>query len=63
MPWFHSTKVVWAPTTLQQHTTGATTATTMAAANGDSPKVPHMSPCAPHQCVKWMGGNPSSKGI
>ncbi len=45
---------------LPQNTTGVTTATTMAAAGGNGPLAPHMRPCAPRQCVKWMGDNPPS---
>ncbi len=45
---------------LAQNTTGITTATTMAAAGGNGPLAPHMRPCAPRQCVKWMGDNPPS---
>ncbi len=45
---------------LAQNTTGITTATTMAAAGRNSPLVPHMRPCAPRWCVKWMGDNPPS---
>jgi hypothetical protein len=37
-----------------------TTATTMAATGGSGPLAPHMRPCAPHQCFKWMGNNPPS---
>ncbi len=45
---------------LAQKTTGLTTATTMAAAGRNGPLAPHMRPCAPRQCVKWMGDNPPS---
>jgi hypothetical protein len=45
---------------LAQNTTGVTTATT-AAAGGNGPLAPHMSPCALHRCIKWMGDNPPSK--
>jgi hypothetical protein len=45
---------------LAQNTTGVTTATTMAAAGGNGPLVPHMRPGAPCQCVEWMGDNPPS---
>jgi hypothetical protein len=45
---------------LAQNTTGVTTATTMAAAGGNGPLVPHMRPGAPRQCIKWMGDNPPS---
>ncbi len=45
---------------LAQNTTGVTTATTMAAASRNGPLAPHMRPCAPRQCVEWMGDNPSS---
>jgi hypothetical protein len=38
---------------LAQNTTGIMTATAMAAAN--------MTPCAPHQCHKWMGKKTPSK--
>jgi hypothetical protein len=46
--------------TLAQNTTGITTATTMAAAGGNGPLVPHMRPCALRRHVKWMGDNPPS---
>ncbi len=52
---FHWNKVVWAPAALQQHTTGITTTTTMAAAGRNVPRAPHMRPCAPCQL---MGDNP-----
>ncbi len=42
------------------NTTGVTTTTTMAAAGGNGPQVPHMRPCAPRQCIKWMGDSPQS---
>jgi hypothetical protein len=42
---------------LAQNTTGVTTATTMAAAGGNGPLVPHMRPGAPRRCVEWMGDN------
>ncbi len=45
---------------LAQNTTGVTTATTMAAADGNGPLAPHMRPCAPHRRVKQMGDNPPS---
>ncbi len=45
---------------LAQNTTGITTTTTMAAAGRNGPLAPHMRPCAPHRCIKWMGCNPSS---
>ncbi len=45
---------------LAQNTTGLTTATTMAAAGGNGPLMPHMRPCAPCQCFKWMDDNPPS---
>ncbi len=45
---------------LAQNTTGITTVTTMAAAGGNGPLVPHMRPCAPRRRVKWMGDNPPS---
>ncbi len=45
---------------LAHNTTGVTTATTMAAASGNGPLAPHMRPCAPSRCVKWMGDNPPS---
>ncbi len=45
---------------LAQNITGITTATTMAAAGGNGPLAPHMRPCAPRQCVEWMGNNPPS---
>ncbi len=45
---------------LAQNTTDVTTATTMAAAGGNGPLVPHMRPCAPPRCVEWMGDNPPS---
>ncbi len=45
---------------LAQITTGITTATTMAAASGNGPLVPHMRPGAPCQHVEWMGDNPPS---
>jgi hypothetical protein len=69
---FHWTKVAWAPSTLQQHTTGVTTATTattatitttMAAASGNCPLAPHMRPCTLCQRIKWMGNYPPSKQI
>jgi hypothetical protein len=37
-------KVSWNPATLQQHTTGITTATAMAAASGNGPLLPYMRP-------------------
>jgi hypothetical protein len=52
MSGYHWTKVVWAPATLQQHTTGVTTATTMAAAGGNGLLAPYMRPFASHQCIK-----------
>ncbi len=42
---------------LAQDTTGIATATTMAAAGGNGPLVPHMRPCAPRRRVEWMGDN------
>ncbi len=45
---------------LAQTTTGVTTATTMAAAGGNGPLVPHMKHCAPRRCFEWMGDNPPS---
>jgi hypothetical protein len=45
---------------LAQNTTGIITATTMAAAGGNGPLAPHMRPCAPRRCIKWMGDNPPS---
>jgi hypothetical protein len=45
---------------LAQNTTGITTATTMAAADGNGPLAHYMRPCALHQCVEWMGDNPPS---
>jgi hypothetical protein len=45
---------------LAQNTTGVTTATTMAAAGGNGPLVPHMRPGAPRRRVEWMGDNPPS---
>jgi hypothetical protein len=45
---------------LAQNTTGITTATTMAAAGGNGPLVPHMRPCAPRRSFKWMGDNSPS---
>ncbi len=45
---------------LAQNTTGVTTATTMAAPGRNGPLAPHMRPCAPCQCVEWMGNNPLS---
>ncbi len=45
---------------LAQNTTGVTTATTMAAAGGNDPLVPHMRPCAPRRRIEWMGDNPPS---
>ncbi len=45
---------------LAQNTTGITTATTMAAAGRNGPLAPHMRPCAPRQCFKWMDDNPPS---
>jgi hypothetical protein len=32
----------------------------MAATGGNGPLAPHMRPCAPRQCIKWMGDNPPS---
>jgi hypothetical protein len=29
----------------------------MAAISGNGPLAPHMRPCAPHQCFKWMDDN------
>ncbi len=47
---------------LAQNTTGVTTTTAMATAGGTGPLlVPHVTPCAPRQCNKWMGDNPPSK--
>jgi hypothetical protein len=48
---------------LQQHTTGVTITTTMAATSGNGPLAPHMRPCAPCQHVEWIGDNPPSKRI
>jgi hypothetical protein len=45
---------------IAQNTTGVTTTTTMAAAGGNGPLAPHMRPCAPRQCFKWMDNNPPS---
>jgi hypothetical protein len=45
---------------LGQNTTGITTATTMAAAGGSGPLVPHMRPCTPRRRVEWMDNNPPS---
>jgi hypothetical protein len=45
---------------LAQNTTGVTSTTTMAAAGGNGPLVPHMRPGALHRRVKWMGNNPPS---
>jgi hypothetical protein len=45
---------------LAHNTTGNTTATTMAAAGRNGPLAPHMRPCAPRRCIKWMGNNPPS---
>jgi hypothetical protein len=48
---------------LFQYTTGITTittATTMAIAGVNGPLAPHMRPCAPLQCVEWIGYNPPS---
>ena len=46
---------------LAQNINGVTTATAMAAAGGHGPLAPHMTPCAPRQCHKWMGNKPPSK--
>jgi hypothetical protein len=46
---------------LAQNTTGITTATAMAAAGGNGPLAPHMTPSAPCQHHKWMGDIPPSK--
>ncbi len=32
----------------------------MAAASRNGPQAPHMRPCAPCQCLEWMGDNPPS---
>ena len=45
---------------LVQNTTGVTTTTTMAAVGGNGPLAPHMRPCAPCQCIEWMGKRPPS---
>jgi hypothetical protein len=45
---------------LAQHTTGVTTATTMATASTNGPLAPHMRPGAPRQRVEWMGDNSPS---
>ncbi len=45
---------------LAKNTMGFTTATTMAATGGNGPLAPHMRPCAPRQCIEWMGDNPMS---
>ncbi len=45
---------------LAQNITGVTTATTMAAAGGNGPLVPHMRPGAPRRRVEWMDNNPPS---
>ncbi len=45
---------------LSTNTTGVTTVTTMASAAGNGPLAPHMRPCAPCQCIEWMGDNPPS---
>ncbi len=34
----------------------------MAAASGNGPLAPHMTPCAPHQHHKWIGYNPPASG-
>jgi hypothetical protein len=45
---------------IAHNTTGVTAATTMAAAGGNAPLVPHMRSCAQRQRVEWMGDNPPS---
>jgi hypothetical protein len=45
---------------LGQNTTGFTTATTIAAAGGNSLLAPHMRPCTPRRCFEWMGDNSPS---
>ncbi len=45
---------------LAKNTTGITTATTMAAAGGNGPLMPHMRPCTLHRCFEWMWDNPPS---
>ncbi len=35
----------------------------MATAGINGPLVPHMRPCAPRQCIVWMGNNPMSKQL
>jgi hypothetical protein len=57
MPGFYWTEEVWAPVMLQQHTTGITTATTMATAGINDPLAPHMRPCAPRCHIKWIEDN------
>ncbi len=63
MPGSYWTRFVRAPATLQQHTTGVTTATTMAAAGKNGPLAPHTKLYTPRQCIKWMGDNPPSKWV
>jgi hypothetical protein len=45
---------------IAHNTTGITTATTMAAAGGNAPLVPHMRSYAQRRRVEWMGDNPPS---
>ncbi len=47
----------------QPHTTGITTATTMAAIGGNGPLALHLRSCTPRWCIEWMGNNPKSKWI
>jgi hypothetical protein len=35
----------------------------MAAAGGNGPLAPHMTPSAPRRCHEWMGDNPPSKRV
>ncbi len=45
---------------LAHNTTGVTTATTMAAAGGNAPLVPHMRYWAQRRRAEWMGDDPPS---
>ncbi len=51
------------PPYINTQLTSITTVTTMAAAGRNIPLAPHMRPCAPHQCIKWMGNNSLRKQI
>jgi hypothetical protein len=51
------------PPYINTQLTSITTVTTMATAGRNAPLATHTRPCAPHQCVKWMGNNLPSKRV